>query len=222
MTLLTTTVSVDALVDDHGQVVIHLVQGDTGTRRFQMIPISGGKPVQTIGVTSAHVTALSANQEPVQIDCLIEGGKIYMEPTTALVRYESEWLCQLVLLNEEDETLTSAKFTIIVHDRLFNGDTVEHTNISITGVEWDAENLTLTIYRADGTTIICDPLTHTHDLATASAAGFMAAEDKAALDTVTGRVNQDVRTTATPTFAAATIGAVQIAADGTVTGLKFT
>jgi hypothetical protein len=50
----------------------------------------------------------------------------------------------------------------------------------------------------------------------------MAAEDKAALDTVTGQVNQDVRTTATPTFAAATIGAVQIAADGTVTGLKFT
>jgi len=41
---------------------------------------------------------------------------------------------------------------------------------------------------------------HSHGAATPSADGFLSAADKAKLDTVTGRVNQDLKTTATPTF----------------------
>lgn len=42
--------------------------------------------------------------------------------------------------------------------------------------------------------------THGHTNATAAADGFMAKGDKSALDTVSGRVNQDLKTTASPTF----------------------
>lgn len=42
---------------------------------------------------------------------------------------------------------------------------------------------------------------HTHDNATSLADGFMAKEDKAAHDTLVQRVNQDLKTTATPSFA---------------------
>lgn len=53
---------------------------------------------------------------------------------------------------------------------------------------------------------------HTHDAATQTKAGFMSANDKKNLDTVNSRVNQDVSTTASPTFKTVTadkvIGAV--------------
>ena len=53
---------------------------------------------------------------------------------------------------------------------------------------------------------------HTHPNATASTPGFMSPADKQALDTVSGRVNQDLKTTASPTFKVVTaekiIGAV--------------
>lgn len=41
---------------------------------------------------------------------------------------------------------------------------------------------------------------HTHGVATSSANGFMSKEDKASFDTMKDRVDQDLRTTAKPTF----------------------
>ena len=53
---------------------------------------------------------------------------------------------------------------------------------------------------------------HTHEAATQTKAGFMSANDKKNLDTVSSRVNQDVSTTASPAFKTITadkvIGAV--------------
>lgn len=46
---------------------------------------------------------------------------------------------------------------------------------------------------------------HVHSNASSSANGFMSKEDKSALDTLAGRVNQDLKTTATPTFAGMTV-----------------
>lgn len=45
------------------------------------------------------------------------------------------------------------------------------------------------------------PATHTHAAATTSAAGFLSASDKTALNTVTGRVDQALTQSSTPTFA---------------------
>lgn len=58
------------------------------------------------------------------------------------------------------------------------------------------------------------PADHTHAAATSSAAGFMAANDKVALDTVSSRVNQDLTTTASPTFRGLTV-------NGYIDGAKF-
>lgn len=63
---------------------------------------------------------------------------------------------------------------------------------------------------------------HRHPNATTSEDGFMSKEDKSAHNTLVSRINQPLNTTSSPTFAAATIGAVTIAADGTITGAKFT
>jgi len=46
---------------------------------------------------------------------------------------------------------------------------------------------------------------HTHGNATQSAAGFESAEDKTNLDTLVNRVNQDLKTNASPTFAGLTV-----------------
>ena len=63
---------------------------------------------------------------------------------------------------------------------------------------------------------------HRHPNATPSADGYMSKEDKTAHNTLVTRINQPLNTTSSPTFAAATIGAVTIAADGTIIGAKFT
>ena len=46
---------------------------------------------------------------------------------------------------------------------------------------------------------------HSHSNATQSAAGFESAADKTNLDTLVSRVNQDLKTTASPTFAGLTV-----------------
>ena len=227
MILLTTTVSVDSQRDDYNQVTINLVQGDVGTRRFQMVPVSGGVPVMIPGnVAYAKILALSTGGTELLINCAIESGKIYMEPPQALVQYGGEWQCQLVLLNSSQQTLTSMKFTIIVHSKLFTGDTVEHTNTSITSIDWISGTQTLAFHLADGSTLYAGPMTHTHANATTSAAGFESAADKTNLDLLVSRVNQDLRTNAetTPSFPNLNIGtAITInGTTGVVTGMRFT
>ncbi len=222
MILLTTTVSVDAQKVDYSQAVINLVQGDVGTRRFLMVPISGGAPISLDDVDSAKIQAVNMDGDPLLINCVITSGKIYFEPTQALVQYMSEWQCQLVLLDEDDQTLHSMRFTIIVHDAVYTGDAVEHTNVAITGVEWDEATQKLIIHLADGTSFYCGPLTHDHPLASASEKGFMSATQFTNLATLVSRVNQALLTTSSPTFNAATIGAVTINNNGVVTGMRFT
>ncbi|MBR2799799.1 MAG: hypothetical protein IKE04_02765 [Oscillospiraceae bacterium] len=58
------------------------------------------------------------------------------------------------------------------------------------------------------------PAGHTHAAATASQAGFLAANDKAALDLLASRVDQDLTRTATPTFRGLTV-------DGYIDGARF-
>lgn len=55
---------------------------------------------------------------------------------------------------------------------------------------------------------------HSHGAATQQSDGFMAASDKTALDTLAGRVNQSVSTTASPTFQNITVA-------GVINGAKY-
>ena len=62
---------------------------------------------------------------------------------------------------------------------------------------------------------------HGHSNATPSKDGFMSKADKSAHNTLVTRVNQGVKTTDSPIFASGKIGTVNISADGTITGAKF-
>jgi hypothetical protein len=218
--LITTTVSVDAQKTG-AQVTLHLIQGDAGTRRIQFVPISGGRQISLANVSGARVRAVSLSGEPLLINCTIEDGAVYMVPTAALVQNVDEWACQLVLLNSDDETLSSMPFTILTHGTVYDGDAVEHTNKELSAIYFDSQGR-LTIELADGTVLVADKWVHTHDLATATKAGFLSAAHYTLLTQLAQRVNQDVRTTASPTFAGLTIGSMTISGDGTITGLRFT
>jgi hypothetical protein len=223
MELITTTVSLDAQ-KAADQVIIHLVKGDSGTRRFQFVPIEGGHLIDVSAVAMAKVQAYSqATTGSLLIDCVIESGKVYMTPTPAFVASVDEWACQLVLLDEDNQTLSSMLFTTIIHGRVYEGDAVEHTNVTLEEATYNAATKTLILTMADGS-VITVSLDHVHANATTSAAGFESATDKANLDTLVSRVDQDLRTNAatTPSFPSLIVGAVTINNDGTVTGLRFT
>ena len=228
--LITTTVSVDAQKTG-AQVTLHLVQGDAGTRRILFVPISGGRLIDTAQVSMAKVIlASSALDEPLEIDCVISSGKIYMTPTAAMVEFADEFACQLVLYNSSNETLSTMPFTIIVHGTVFEGDAVEHTNTRISSVRFDDETGRLTIELADGTVLVANYWNHTHDLATALKDGFLSKEDFALLRSIDNYINQDVKTTATPRFEGLEIGwdedlqepILTIDNEGVITGLRFT
>lgn len=232
MPLITTTVAVDSSNANYNQVVLNLVQGDYGARRFMFVPTIAGEPVDPHDFTNAYIDAVVAGSyNPMLINCVIENGKIYMTPTVSLTQYDNtEYMCELRLIKPDESQLTSMKFTIYVHDRLFTGDAVEHTNTTVTGIGWNGNTLSFSLNKADGDTLYSPALTHRHANATASADGFMDKDQFAFVKKLKDGtdaehpawVDQDVSLDASPTFAAATIGQVAIAADGTVTGLKFT
>lgn len=220
--IITTTVSLDTQRDET-QVIIHLKQGDFGTRALRFIPAASGKPVDFTNVTSGHLKLKSKENEEnvLELDGTLGDNYVDIVPTEAMTEYAEEYACELVLTNEADETLTSATFTIIVHGTVYSGDTVEHTNKTVTAVYFD-ENGQLCVVLGGDETIKAGKWTHTHDNATADAAGFMSAKDKKALDAITPHIDQGVKTSDTPTFEGIKIGdTVTISSDGLATGLRF-
>lgn len=221
MYLITTIVSLDA-EKTGAQVVLHLVQGDAGTRRLQLVPASGGRLVDVRDASAAKLMAHGiAGGTDLLLDCIMGDGKIYCTPTAALVADAETYACQLVLLDEDDQTLKTLPFTIVVHGTVYEGDAVEHTNTTATSVYFDA-NGQLTIELADGTKLVAEKWEHDHDLADEEKAGFMSPEQFALLEDVAGWMDQGVKTTDSPTFAGLTVGDVTISGDGTITGLRFT
>jgi hypothetical protein len=225
MELITTTVSVDAQ-KAADQVIIHLVKGDSGTRRFQFVPIEGGHLIDMSAVAMAKVQAYSqATSGSLLIDCVIESGNVYMTPTPAFVASVDEWSCQLVLLDGTNQTLSSMPFTTIIHGRVYEGDAVEHTNNSVLNISYDTATRTIILEMADNTV-----LTAQLPLATAALAGLMSAAQCSSLATLITQMadvmdwlNQSVKTTASPTFANLTVGSVSInGSTGVASGLRFT
>lgn len=220
--LITTTVCVDSS-ENRPQPVVHISQGDSGTRALRLVPMISGVSVNMSNVAQAKVMAhpLSGVSD-LLINCVL--GPVYadMIPTPAMAADPEEWACQLLLLDSEGQTLHTMPFTVLIHADVWTGDTVEHTNNSISGISWDAANRRLTITLADGTQIVSPSLSHTHDLASASNDGFESIAQYNWLTQAMGWLNQDVRTTASPTFEQLTVGQVTIYSNGNLSGATFT
>ena len=232
MELITTTVSVDAQKTTD-LVVIHLVKGDSGTRRFQFVPIEGGHLVNMLDISGKSVDRVkmiaysSSTSEPLEIDCTFDNAKrlIYMVPTPALVANVDEWACQLVMFDDLNRTLTSMPFNIIVHGTVFEGDAVEHTNNSVLNISYNVATRNIILEMADNT-----ELTVQLPLATTEQDGIMSSELVTHIVNIITSItqfaewlDQDVTMTGTPTFAELTVGQVHInGSTGVVTGLKFT
>ena len=221
MSLITTTVSIDA-EKSGAQVVVHLIRGDYNTRTLQLVPLSGGSVMDITDAAQAKVRAHGVNlNNDLVLNCAMEDGKIFMVPTQALTSVADDYACQLVLLDDSQQTLSSMPFTVIVHGDVFTGDTVEHTNTTVTNVYFD-EDGQLMIELMDGTKLVAERWLHTHDLASALAPGFMSTEQFQLLQDVAQWLDQGVKTTDSPTFAGLTVGDVTINGDGTIDGLRFT
>lgn len=219
-TLITTTVCVDAQ-KPASQMVIHLNQGDSGTRTLRMIPIEGGAAIDMSGAAQAKVMAHPASGSDLLLNCTLGGFYADVVPTPALVATAQEWSAQMVLLDSLGGQLKSMPFTIIVHGSVYEGDTVEHTNTTVSEIQWDEDTNRLVIVLADGTRIYSPEMTHTHPLATETDPGFMSPAQFLQLEALATQVDQDVSQDGTPTFAGLTVGEVVINPDGTMTGVRF-
>lgn len=219
--LITTTVSLDADVGEP-QKTIHLVVGDYGTRRFRMIPVSGGRLMDMTQVAAAKVRLACAGREALLIDCVLGSHYADMIPTEAMVDEADEWQAQLVLLDDSDQTLSTAPFTICVHGTVYEGDAVEHTDNSVMSVYYDEQGR-LTLEKLNGDIIrTAGPWEHTHEDVTEEASGFMPAADHQAIETLQGYLDQEVKTDSDVEFKSITVGGITINEDGTIEGARFT
>ena len=223
--LITTTVGLDCDASVP-QKVIHLVAGDYGTRALRLVPVSSGALIRMdeAGVTAAKVRLACTGREVLLIDCTL--GDVYAElvPTEAMVSEADTWQAQLVLLDEANMTLSASPFEIVVHGTVYQGDAVEHTDASVLNVSYDSQGY-LCLEKASGEILKANKTVqeaHTHAEATAEKAGFMSAEDKAALDGLSGLFDQGLKTTDSPEFAGLTIGGLTIDAEGNIRGARFT
>lgn len=212
--------------------VIHLVQGDYGTRALRMVPVHQSRLInmQAEGYVQAKVRLACEGHEALLIDCELGDTYATLVPTPAMVSGADEWTAQLVLYKQDNTTLSTQEFRVNVHGTVYNGDTVEHTSSKILNVSYDDQGR-LSIETDDGRTVSADETVeeaHTHALAAADGDqttgndGFMSKEDKGFLDSLAGMFDQGVKETDSPTFAGLTIGSLTIDDEGNIEGARFT
>lgn len=219
--LITTTLGLDADIAEP-QKTVHLVAGDYGTRALRLIPVAGGHLLDMDNYAAAKVRLACAGHQDLLIDCVMGDHYADFVPTAAVVATADEWDAQLVLIDANDQTVSAAPFTVYVHGTVYEGDAVEHTASGVVSVEYDDQGR-IVIETQDGRIVRTDgSWQHTHPAVTSEANGMMTPEQAAALTETAGRMDQDVKTDSSPTFAGLTVGALTIEADGTISGARFT
>ena len=219
--LITTTVGLDADIAEP-QKTIHLVAGDSGTRALRLIPVSGGQLLNMEDYAAAKVRLHCAGHEDLLIDCTMGDHYADFVPTPAVVVQADEWDAQLVLLDAEGQTVSAAPFTVIVHGTVYQGDAVEHTDSSVVSVAYDEQGRIVLVTRAGAILKTDSYWHHTHDAVSETEAGMMTPAQAAAIEELSGHLDQDVKTASSPTFAGLTVGTLVINADGTIEGARFT
>lgn len=115
-------------VQDHGSIVsLRAKRGDTG-RLLYINLTDGGNPYRLTSDCYAVFTAKKPDGKIVFNDCSIIGNSICyaFTPQTTMVPGKVE--CEIKLYGSDDKMLTSAAFSIIVEDTIYNeGDALEST-----------------------------------------------------------------------------------------------
>lgn len=221
--LITTTVSLDVNTEQP-LMVIHLVQGNYGTRALRLVPVDSGRLMDLSGVATASVGMSCVGHDNLEIDCEVDERYVTLVPTQAMTEEADEWLCQLNLMDAGQNVLSSAPFRIIVHGSVYDGDAVEHTNSGVTAVVVEADGK-ITLEKMDGETVTSGTSTfsHTHAEATSDAAGFMPAGMFADVAAIQDKIDQAVKTTSEVEFSKITVGTIVIDSEtGEISGAKFT
>jgi hypothetical protein len=222
--LITTTVSLDC-AGNANQIVIHLVQGDYGTRALRLIPVLEGRlmNMEEAGVVRAKVALADRGVAGPVIDCELGDCYATMVPTKGMMTTAREWAAELILLNEENGTVRSMPFTLIVHETVYKGnDTVEYTNSRVTSAEYDEQGR-LTLEELNGEKIVAGGLENLIAALREELADYLLTpEDRADLTMMKGYLNQSVKTDASPEFAGLKVGTVEISAGGEISGAIFT
>lgn len=234
--LITTTVSLDC-AGNANQMVIHLVQGDYGTRALRLIPVLDGRlyNMEEHGVAQAKVALANNGVAGPVIDCELGDCWATMVPTRGMMTTALEWTAQLILLDEDNGTVRSMPFKVIVHETVYKGnDTVEYTNSRVTAAVYNEQGQ-LQLEQLNSNTITVDGFSNlVTAIRTALADYLLTPEDRTDINTIKGYLNQSVKTDASPKFDGLQIGGtwnastgeweggVNISSSGEIDGAVFT
>lgn len=205
--IVTNVISIGA-THEAQELTIHLPEGEKNGRRLAFVPINNGSVVRLDTTMAAKIIAGSAGETKEFIGT-VENGKAVFNVTENMTEHAAEYECTLIIEDEDENTLYSQEFTLLIHPNGWSGDVVVNNNQTLTEITFDEGTKVLTAVLANGETITAD-MNHGHALAVAEDEeaeppvagndGFMSKEDKGTLDTLGRYITQPMSTTDYPTF----------------------
>ena len=100
-------------------VALDMKRGDTARRIFITLT-DGGKPYPIGEDCKAVFTAKKADENPIYNPCQVVGDTIIYDVTPQTTAAPGKLNCEIKLYAPEDRLVTSAAFTVTVHDAVFN------------------------------------------------------------------------------------------------------
>lgn len=115
------------------QVSIRVKKADTG-RKIYITLRENGKPYQIADDCYAVFSARKPDGNYIYNACQIEGNTIIYTFTEQTVPVVGFMECEVILYDDEDQVITSPRFSMIVEDRVYNGEEI------VSSTEADALN----------------------------------------------------------------------------------
>ena len=109
------------------QVSLRVKKADTG-RKIYISLREGGRPYQIADDCHAVFSALKPDGNYLYNACQIESNVIVYTFTDQTAAAVGVMDCEVTLYNNEDQVITSPRFTMIVEDRVYNGEEIVSTS----------------------------------------------------------------------------------------------
>lgn len=112
--------------DTSSQISLSVKKGDTA-RSIYITLTENGKPYKIAEGSSANFEAKKADGNFIHNACRIEGNTIIYDLTAQTTAAVGATECEISLLDEQGEKLTSPRFTMVVEGTVYNGEEIVST-----------------------------------------------------------------------------------------------
>jgi len=107
---------------------VSMKRNDTNTRTLHFTLMNEGEIYTLENILIANIRGVKPDGTIFYNDCVIDGDEIHYEVTNQTIATAGEVICELVLMDRNNEEISSSQFAIVVYDSLFGDNVMESVN----------------------------------------------------------------------------------------------